>query len=203
MTDWILIVITLVYVVATIFISVYNNRSSKSTRDMLSESKRQFDEENRPWISVELIYTKRTFYGIRFTNHGKQPAYHVLVDLQQSFIDSIKEVRIRSLLERQKGRERIINVGQHYDLFFGTNEYIENDEKAPIVGTVSYQNGSRLFEESFTIDIENYATFYSVNSEMEDLIKRIDEQNKDLKRIANTLDKIYQVSMKNRELKND
>lgn len=196
MAEWTLVVVTFVYVVATIFISVYNNRSSKATLDMLSESKRQFDEENRPWISVELIYTKRTFFGIRFSNHGKQPAYHVLIDLQQSFIDCIKEEKIRSILERQKGRECIINVGQHYDLFFGTNEYIENNEKAPITGTVSYQNGSRLFEEAFTIDIGNYATFYSVNSEMEDLLKKIDEQNNELKRIANTFNSMYQASMK-------
>ena len=40
MTDWIMIAITAVYVIATIFICIFNYRSAKATREQLAESKR-------------------------------------------------------------------------------------------------------------------------------------------------------------------
>lgn len=58
-TDWIMVGITAVYVIATIFISVANIRSAKATREQLAESKRQYDDkrslEVMPYIQVESI----------------------------------------------------------------------------------------------------------------------------------------------------
>lgn len=203
MTDWIMISITCVYVVTTILISLFNYRSSKATLDMLAESKRQFDEESRPNITIELIHEIRSYHCIRFTNQGKQPAYQVRIELQQSFIDSIKEKEFKIILERQKGRECILGVGHKYDLFFGSNRYLKNTDKALITGTISYKNGLKSYVESFSIDGAKYSTFFDPNSDMGDLVKRIESQEKELRKIANTLDKIYQVSMKDREQKND
>ena len=52
MTDWIMIAITAVYVIATIFICIFNYRSAKATREQLAESKRQFEENNRAFVTV-------------------------------------------------------------------------------------------------------------------------------------------------------
>ena len=46
-TDWLMVGITLVYVVATIFICIFNGRSAKATREQVAESQRQFDETKR------------------------------------------------------------------------------------------------------------------------------------------------------------
>jgi hypothetical protein len=73
-TDWIMVIITGVYVFATIFICVFNYRSAKATREQVAEAKRQFEEINRAYITYEFLYEKRSFYGIRFTNHGKRVA---------------------------------------------------------------------------------------------------------------------------------
>lgn len=54
MTDWIMIAITAVYVIATIFICIFNYRSAKATREQLAESKRQFEENNRAFVTVPL-----------------------------------------------------------------------------------------------------------------------------------------------------
>ena len=203
MAEWFLVAITAVYVVATIFISKHNNRTSRATLDMLEESKRQFNEENRPIITVELILEKRAFYAIRFTNNGKRSASHVRVEFQQVFLDSIIEAKTLTLLEVQKGRELVISVGQHYDLPIGTNRYFTHDKEMPVTGTLFYQHGAKMYKEPFSIDVVNYATFFSVKSETEDLIKKIDEQNKELKRIADTLNEIYLASVKRGEQNND
>ena len=73
-TDWIMVIITFVYVIATILICVFNYRSAKATREQVAEAKRQYEEINRAFITYEFLYEKRAFYGIRFTNHGRRVA---------------------------------------------------------------------------------------------------------------------------------
>lgn len=46
-TDWLMVGITGIYVIATIFICVFNARSDKATREQIVESKRQFEETKR------------------------------------------------------------------------------------------------------------------------------------------------------------
>lgn len=46
-TDWIMVVITFVYVVATIFICIFNGKSATATRDQVKESQKQFHEAKR------------------------------------------------------------------------------------------------------------------------------------------------------------
>lgn len=56
-TDWIMVGITAVYVIATIFIYIANNKSAKATREQVIESKRQFEEtkrlEHMPYMQVD------------------------------------------------------------------------------------------------------------------------------------------------------
>ena len=56
-TDWLMVGITAVYVVATIFISCANIKSANATRDQLTESKRQYEDKKRleimPYIQFE------------------------------------------------------------------------------------------------------------------------------------------------------
>ena len=46
-TDWLMVGITGIYVIATIFICVFNARSDKAARKQIAESKRQFEETKR------------------------------------------------------------------------------------------------------------------------------------------------------------
>ena len=56
-TDWLMVGITAVYVVATIIISWANIKSANATRDQLTESKRQYEDKKRleimPYIQFE------------------------------------------------------------------------------------------------------------------------------------------------------
>ena len=57
-TDWLMVGITAVYVVATVFICIYNGRSAKATREQVAESERQFEETKRlecmPFLQLEV-----------------------------------------------------------------------------------------------------------------------------------------------------
>ena len=163
-TDWLMVIITLVYVVATIFICWANIKSAKSSKEELAEMKRQYAEENRPRIEVEFCYEKRTWYIVRFVNHGKMTAQHVKIELDEDFIDSIPEQEFKNILRRQKNKECIIGVGQHYDLYISSNELRGNPNMKPVTGKISYEDAEkRGYESEIYIDLEDYATFFFIN----------------------------------------
>lgn len=186
-TDWMMVLITSVYVIATIFICYYNSKSAKAAKAQLDEMRKQYDEENRPYITAELIYDKRSFYGVRFSNHGKRIANNVSISIDQSFLDCISETSYRNRLEGEKGKTCVIGINQCYTMYFGSNQYRAQSSKPPLSGSVTYTCGNKTYQEPFCIDVENYATIFSVNSETEDVLKTMKQQTKALTRISDML----------------
>lgn len=182
-TDWLMVGITVVYVIATIAICWANIQSANASKAQVEEMRKQYAEEHSPQIEVELIYEKRLFWGLRFINHGRCTANNVKIELASEFVDSILEEKIAFLLRKQNGKTCTIGVGQHYDLYFGTNKYLKNPNKVAASGTISYCYNGVNKQTDFHIDIENYATIFSVNSEYEDLLKALKNQTAELKRI--------------------
>lgn len=185
--DWALFWITFIYVVATCFICYFNYQAAKASREQLVEMKKQYEQENRPNIEVEFVYERRTWYIIRFINHGKKTAQHVNIQLSQEFIDSLPEENVRSILKKQKSKECIIGVGQHYDLYIGSNELRGNPNIIPVTGVVVYQSNSEQYHSDFHVDLENYMTFFSSNNNHDDLMKALKEGTHELKGIASSV----------------
>lgn len=192
-SEWAMVVLTGIYVVATILICLFNYGSTNASKAQAAEMRRQFDEDNRPYITVELIYERRVFFGLRFSNHGKRLANHVSIQFNQEFIDSINEPNFKNVLEQTKGKECIIGIGQHYDIFFGSDEFRRNPDKAAISGQISYTDGNRSYEESFNIDFDSYATIYSVDTDADDLKKEMKAQTKELKGIKDALKELNET----------
>lgn len=186
--DWAMVLITFVYVVATCFICYFNHQSAKASREQLAEMKKQFDEENRPIIEVEFIFERRTWYGIRFVNHGRRTAQDVNIQLSQAFIDSLPKENIRSLLSKQKDKKCIIGVGQHYDLYIGGNELRGNPNMVPATGVLSYQSDGEKYSNDIFVDLDNYMTFFSIDNDHDDLMKVLKEGTRELKRISAAID---------------
>lgn len=46
-TDWLMVIITSIYVIATILICVFNGKSARATREQIAESQRQYDDTQR------------------------------------------------------------------------------------------------------------------------------------------------------------
>lgn len=189
-TDCIMIIITSVYVIATIVIGVFNYKTVKATREQTAEVRRQFNEINRAFITFEFIYVKKAFFGIRFTNHGRLVAKNVKVHFKEEFIDNIKEEQFRNILGNQKNKTFILGIGQSYDIFIGSNRLKENDEKQAMEGLITYEDEKSSHEEKFYIDLENYATFFSVKSETEELLDEIKNQTSKLASINRSLESI-------------
>lgn len=190
-TDWLMVAITAVYVVATIFICRANIKSADATREQVAEAKRQYEEEHRAYISYEFIYERRVFYGMRFTNHGRRVATNVQVLLKQEFIDSLpSNSSFRSSLSTLKEREFTLGIGQSYDIYFGGNEFREISDKHPIEGNIVYSDTQKSYSEAFYIDFGKYAAIFSVDSDADALIEVLKKQNKELSAIKSELQQI-------------
>jgi len=187
MADWAMVVLTGIYVIATIFICRFNYGATQASKEQAAEMRRQYDEDNRPYITVELIYERRAFFGLRFSNHGKRLADHVRIQFKQEFINSIAEPSFKKIVEQTRGKECIIGIGQHYDLFFGSNAFLKNSAKVNISGEMLYSDGKRSYSETFSIDFDSYATLYYLKTDTDDFLNEMKAQTKELKSIKDTL----------------
>lgn len=103
-TDWLMVVITFVYVVATIAIFVTNHKATKAAQESILEMRREFDEANRPLVEVELLYLQKAFLALRFINHGSRTAYKVKIKLSQDFIESLDEKAMERRSQEARGK---------------------------------------------------------------------------------------------------
>ena len=184
--DWVMVIITGIYVIATIFICWANMKTAKVSKEQLEEAQRQFAETNRPVIELEFHYIRRTWYIVRFSNRGKLTAQHVKINLEQGFVDSLPEEAMRRELERIKGKECIIGAGQHYDLYIGSNQFRGNPNMKPLTGTIEYESQGKTYQSDLFVDMEHYMTFFSSTTDEEDLLKSV-------KKIADELESIKQI----------
>lgn len=182
-TDWLMVIITLVYVIATVFICIANLKSAKAAREQTEEMKKQFSAINRPNVSAEIVYLKRMFWVLRFVNNGNQVSYNTKIILDEEFINSVDD-DYKGPLNDLKNKVCTLGVDQHYDIFFGANEYRDLPNKKNIKGIIiSHNTSGKEYSENFEIEIVNYVTFYSTTSESEDLIKQAKQHNEYLKSI--------------------
>ena len=139
---------------------------------------------------MEFCYEQRTWYIVRFINHGKLTAQHVKIVLDEDFISSLPEQAFRAILLKQREKECIIGVGQHYDLYIASNELRGNPNMKPVTGEITYQGEGCKYESDIYIDLENYATFFSSTSEdsMVKELKNIKKEIEGLKRAIVALD---------------
>lgn len=76
-------------------------------------------------------------------------------------------------------------------MFLGTSALIRA-EKKPIEGhvTYTYNDCDEIITEDFFIDIDNYNTYFSMDDDIDKLLKTLREHNKEIKGIKEVLEKI-------------
>ena len=186
--DWVMVMITGVYVIATTFICWANIKAANASKEQLQEMQKQFAETNRPIIELEFHYSRRTWYIARFVNRGSLTAQNVRINLDQGFIGSLPEESMKQGLERIKNKECIIGAGQHYDLYIGSNQLRGNPNMKPLTGTIIYESQGKTYQSDIFVDLEHYMTFYSSTTDEEDLLKSVKTIGDELKGIKKILD---------------
>lgn len=185
MADWLNVIITFIYTVATIFICFFNYKSTKATKEQTIEIKRQFDEENRAYITVEVVFVNRAFYMLKFTNNGRKIAKNVKIVFDDNFINSLMENDIIRILKELKTMECIIGIGQTYEVPIGTTKIRRNARKEPASGVVYYKDiNDDIKEQNFHINLMNYAHFHTIETFEEKFLKEIKLQRTEIAKLA-------------------
>lgn len=159
-SDALMVVITAVYVITTIFMCRANNKSAEASRAQLEEMRRQYADANRPFIAVEFTLVARRCYVLRLVNNGRLTALNVRVRLNEDFIESLDFKEIKEILRNQRNKMCIIGAGQHFDIPVGGAELRDNSNLKPIRGMVTYEGGGIQYETEIDLDLENYMTIF-------------------------------------------
>lgn len=198
--EWVMVWITAIYVIATILICIANLKSAKATREQVAESKRQYDEENRAYITYAFIYEKKAFYGLRFTNNGKRVAKKVKIALRDAFIQSLTDPQSKDQLMIIAKNECVLGVNQSIDIYFGGKEFRENANKLPIEGDIFYSDGIGEYCEHFIIDFNSYPPIFTVDSEIEDIRQVMKKQTEELAKLRIEVSRLREIE--NRRIDN-
>ena len=185
--EWAMVVITAIYVIATILIFIVNHKSVRVAREQIEEMRREFKENNRPRIEIEVDLKQRVMYALKFVNRGFKTAYHVKINLDKDFVESIRGFKGSYEIKEQIGKECIIGAGQHYNLFLFDIKEKNNENLVPVCGTIEYENDGERYNADFNIDLKNYMTFFSDETDEEKLRKLIDKQNAEIARLNETV----------------
>ena len=165
MTDWIMIAITAVYVIATIFICIFNYRSAKATREQLAESKRQFEENNRAFVTV-------TFETIRGNPEfiANVPDKEYLVKLCESSFT--------------------LGVDKSWFVCFGGTPELGKISNIPLKITICYSDIFSTYSESTTIDLKQYLWSIIYDSPTEDTYQEMKKMTKSIQSMDKSIQKL-------------
>lgn len=89
-SGFIMALLTLVYVIATILICIFNYKSAKATKEQTKESYSQFIENNRAHIVPKIIELEGEMLCLSFQNIGKDIATEVIIDVNEKWLKKLE-----------------------------------------------------------------------------------------------------------------
>jgi hypothetical protein len=195
MTDWIMIAITSVYVVATILICIFNYRSAKATREQVAEAKRQFDETNRAFVTVNLESIRGGLIVLCIKNHGKMIANNVKVRFEEEYIKNFSSRADKSSLVKLNQASFSIGIGQSWYICLGSHLDLEEMSKQLLHLVVSYNDKYNTYSDNIDINFGEYFWSLIYDSILGDIYGEIKKEKEIFESIEKHLDKMKNLIM--------
>jgi hypothetical protein len=192
LTDWIMIVITFIYVIATILICVSNKRSADAAKMQTEEMIKQYNETNRPYVIVRFEVIRGGLLCFVLENVGNMPAYSLNVKMNKAFIDNIPEKD--KIMELATADDIYLAPGQKIFVTIGGQPVYDKVSIIPAEFELTY---NKEYKGKFVIDLKQYGymlTYESPEADIANYIKKMLEDNKKLG---------HQLVQSISELKND
>jgi len=205
MTDWIMIAITAIYVVATILICIFNYRSATATREQVAESKRQFEDSNRAFVTVTFELIRSGLAVLHIQNHGKRIAQDVNINVSPAFLANMADQTDKKQIEKLCTASFTLGIGQSWYICIGSHLQLKQMSAELLEIDISYSDGSSHYHDSIQIDLKQYFWSLIYASSTEDTyqeMKRITRHLDSLDRSINSLVKYISTHAKEDETKN-
>lgn len=193
--DWIMVIITGVYVIATIAICYFNGKSAKASRDQIAEARKQFNESNRPHIIAGIKCEENFFMCLYVKNIGNDVADNITVNLDSKWLALIKESDVKNALTEITRQQFMLVPDQEIERAFTymmpgiTDEWLDVFNGIPLIIKITYnkKNSTETFSDSFIYDVKLFRKMFREKPENEQQIKEI---SKSLKAISLASDKV-------------
>jgi len=169
-SEWILIGITTVYVIATILICIFNYRSAKATREQVLEQKRQFDEINRPNIDIVVEIVRKGIICLRIENTGKRLAQNIKMNICDEFINQLKLINERNTFNLLANSIFRLGIGQIWYLYICLSEELTQLSNVLLKIDIFYKDyKQQAYNEYTVIDLNQYSWALLYNSPLDDI----------------------------------
>lgn len=193
LTDWLMVIITAIYVVATVFICIYNGKSAKAAKEQTEEMITQFNSVNRPMVTVRFDIIRSGLLCFVIENEGPMPAENVRIKINKEFIENINDQSDRSRIEELSNAVLYLASRQKMTILLGGQPSFVEIAKVKAQFDISYNS----FNEHTEIDINEYRFLLVYQSPLEDIsqyLKHIKEDDKKFHRdILKTMDKAPKI----------
>lgn len=203
-TDWLMVIITAVYVIATIAICWANIKSAKATRAQLEESKRQFNENNRAFVTVTFEIIRSGLAVLNIQNIGRQIAQNVKIKIDQDFLDNISDTRDKEHLEKLCVSSFTLGIEKSWFICLGSHLDLDKLGERILKIDICYKDARSEYKESTMIDLTQYFWSMIYDSSTEDLYqetkkisKAIQSIDKSIQRLQKKIDAFGQTEEKN------
>ncbi len=187
--DWVMVVMTAVYVIATILICVFNYRSAKATKEQVAEAKKQFEESNRAYVTISMELIKSGLVVLRIANQGNRIASNVRIHINDDFLDCL-ENKDRDNMVKLTQSTFSIGIGQKWYLLLDSHIYLDRLAQKNLELFVAYDDIQGHYEDHFSIAFGEYFWTIIYDSPTEDIFQEIKKQTKSLDKLTKEVDSI-------------
>ena len=199
-------ILMLAYVIATVFICIYNNKSARASKEQILESQKQFKQINSAQVMITFKSISFGVFGFVISNFGNDYAKNIKIKCSENIINASKN-RIKESLEQLCQSTFVLAPKQEFTLLLVPSciknlfDYIVNFD-------VSYESGNDKINSKITIDLSQYAWASNQKPHSDKFIEetlrfenRILCEYKDLNKSLNKLNKNIKYS--NNKLSNE
>ena len=188
MADWLMVIITAIYVVATIAICHYNGKSAKAaqeqtemSRQQIGEMIKQYNEANRPRVVIYFEIIRSGLLCFVIENVGTAAASDVQIHVNDAFLTNLENEGQGERLREICGTKLFMASRQKFFILVGGQSKFKAIAKEVAKFKISYYMNDQKYEECTNIDLWQYRFMLVYNSELGDIaqyMKKLQEDNR-------------------------
>lgn len=192
-TDWLMVIITAVYVIATIAICLANIKSAKATREQVAEAKRQFEETNRALVTVSFEIIRTGLAVLHIHNCGRRTATNVKVEVSKDFLSNMEDENDRRNVRRLCESSFVLGIDQSWYILIGSHLQLKQMSAEKLSIRITYEDVASAYDETVAIDLKQYFWALLYESPTEDLYQEAKKCSKSLQSIDRSIQKYVRL----------
>ena len=184
-----MVVLTAVYVIATIAICLFNYKSAQATREQVAESARQFEETNRAFVTVYADFIRNGLFVLCVSNSGNKPAKEINVNIGEEYFKNIKQEFLPNV-EKFVKSNFMLGIEQKFYLTLGGLLDYEKLSNESMFLELAYQDDKRKYSKRIEIRLKEIAWSLNYTSPITDIQHDIKKQRENVEKLSDNLEKI-------------